>query len=184
MNKPTIQRVGNIWRLTMTQWLPRTPEELFEFFGDAYNLETITPSLLSFKVLTPKPIEMKPGTLIDYKLKVRGIPIKWRTEITEWQAPHRFCDTQLKGPYKQWVHTHTFTPENGGTRCEDIVEYAPPGGPLAPLINKLAVQGDVEKIFTHRAKVLEQMFPPQSDKQTDEQAASDGSAKSSPADAA
>lgn len=158
MNAPTIERQSRIWRLTMSQWLAKPPQELFEFFGDAYNLEKITPSLLSFKVLTPKPIEMKPGTLIDYKLKVRGLPIKWTTKITAWDPPHRFCDTQLKGPYKQWVHIHTFTPEDGGTRCDDIVEYAPLGGPLAPLINKLFVQRDVQQIFAHRAKVLEEMF--------------------------
>lgn len=158
MNKPRIERVGRVWRLEMEQWLAKPPAEVFPFFADAYNLETITPDLLSFKVVTPRPIEMKPGTLIDYRLKVRGLPIRWRTEITEWDPPHRFCDTQLKGPYKQWVHTHTFTEENGGTRCKDVVEYAPPGGPLSPLINKLAVQNDVEKIFTHRAQVLEEMF--------------------------
>ena len=158
MNQPKIQRDGKIWRLTLSQWLPKTPEQLFPFYGDAYNLEKITPDLLSFKVITPKPIEMKPGTLIDYKLKVRGLPIRWTTKITEWDPPHRFCDTQLKGPYKQWIHTHTFTEENGGTRCDDVVEYAPPGGPLAPLINKFFVQGDVEKIFIHRTKVLEELF--------------------------
>jgi len=138
--------------------LARPPGELFAFFGAAHNLEKITPDLLSFKVITPGPIQMKPGTLIDYKLKVRGIPIHWRTQITEWDPPHRFCDTQLKGPYKQWVHTHTFTEEDGGTRCDDVVAYAPPGGPLAPLINKLVVQRDVEKIFAHRAEVLEDLL--------------------------
>ncbi len=142
----------------MSQWLNQPREELFEFFGDATNLEKITPNLLSFKVVTPRPIEMKPGTLIDYKLKVRGIPIRWRTLIATWDRPEKFTDEQLKGPYKRWHHTHIFTEENGGTRCDDIVEYAPPGGPLAPLINKLVVQKDVEKIFMHRAKVLEEMF--------------------------
>lgn len=158
MNAPTIQRAGPIWRLTMSQWLPKPQGELFEFFGDAYNLEKITPDLLSFKVITPKPIAMHPGTLIDYKLKVRRVPVRWTTKITAWDPPYSFCDTQLKGPYKQWVHTHTFTEENGGTRCDDVVEYAPPGGPLAPLINKLAVQDDVIKIFSYRAKVLEELF--------------------------
>jgi ligand-binding SRPBCC domain-containing protein len=156
--KPTIERDGNRWRLTMSQWLAKPPAELFDFFGDAHNLETITPDLLSFKVVTPKPIEMKPGTLIDYRLKVRGVPIKWTTKISEWDPPHSFRDEQLKGPYRQWVHTHTFVEEAGGTRCDDVVEYAPPGGPLAPLINKLAVQKDVEQIFAYRAKVLAERF--------------------------
>lgn len=158
MNPPQIQRHGKTWRLTMSQWLAKPPAELFPFFADAYNLQTITPSLLSFKVVTPRPIQMKPGTLIDYKLKVRGLPIRWRTKITEWDPPYRFRDEQLKGPYRQWHHTHTFTEEDGGTRCDDTVDYAPPGGPLAPLINKLVVQRDVEQIFAYRAKVLADMF--------------------------
>jgi ligand-binding SRPBCC domain-containing protein len=158
LNQPTVERTGKYWRLTMDQWLNKPREELFEFFGDAYNLEKITPDLLSFKVITPAPIEMKPGTLIDYKLKVRGVPIKWRTLIATWEPCEKFTDEQLKGPYKRWHHTHRFEEENGGTRCYDIVEYAPPGGPLAPLINKLVVQRDVVNIFAHRAKVLDEMF--------------------------
>ena len=158
MSKPQVQRTGRAWRLTMSQWLNAPREELFQFFADAYNLEKITPDLLSFKVVTPAPIDMKPGTLIDYKLKVRGVPIRWRTLIETWEPCDKFTDEQLKGPYKRWHHTHTFTDENGGTRCNDIVEYAPPGGPLAPLINKLVVQRDVEKIFAYRANVLAEMF--------------------------
>ena len=158
MEKPTVQRTGRTWRLTMSQWLNKPREELFTFFSDAYNLEKITPGLLSFKVVTPAPIHMQPGTLIDYKLRVRGIPIRWRTLIATWDPPGRFTDEQLKGPYKRWHHTHTFTEEDGGTRCKDVVEYAPPGGPLAPLINSLLVQRDVESIFAHRATVLAEMF--------------------------
>lgn len=158
MNEPSVQRVGKLWQLTMTQWLNQPREELFKFFADATNLEKITPSLLGFKVITPTPIAMGPGTLIDYKLKVRGVPIRWRTLIATWDPPNRFTDEQLKGPYKRWHHTHSFTDEAGGTRCNDVVEYAPPGGPLAPLINKLVVQRDVEKIFAYRAKILAEMF--------------------------
>ena len=100
----------------MSQWLAMPPEDLFGFFGDAYNLERITPAMLNFRVLTPRPIDIKSGSLIDYRLRVRGVPIRWTTKITEWDPPYRFCDEQLKGPYRQWVHTHTFTQENGGTR--------------------------------------------------------------------
>lgn len=146
----------------MSQWLNQPREELFKFFADASNLEKITPSLLGFKVITPTPIAMAPGTLIDYKLKVRGVPIRWRTLIATWDPPNRFTDEQLKGPYKRWHHTHSFTDEAGGTRCNDLVEYAPPGGPLAPIINKLVVQRDVEKIFAYRAKILAEMFGDQS----------------------
>ena len=163
---PTIERDGRTWRLIMSQWLAKPPAELFPFFGDAHNLEQITPALLSFRVVTPGPIQMKPGTLIDYKLKVRGVPMRWTTKITEWDPPHRFRDEQLKGPYRQWVHTHTFVEEDGGTRCDDVVEYAPPGGPLAPLINRLAVENDVKQIFAYRAKVLAEMFGDQKHEST------------------
>ena len=158
MDQPGVTRTGNVWQVTMSQWLNRPRAELFEFFADAENLEKITPSQLGFKVITPSPITMAPGTLIDYKLKVRSVPIRWRTLIATWDPPNTFTDEQLKGPYKRWHHTHTFTEENGGTRCHDLVEYAPPGGPLAPLINKLVVQKDVEKIFAYRAKMLEELF--------------------------
>lgn len=158
MNPPVITRIGRTWQLTMNQWLNQPREALFDFFADAHNLEKITPSLLSFKVLTPGPITIAPGSLIDYKLKVRGIPIRWRTHIAAWDPPHRFIDEQLKGPYRRWHHTHTFIQEDGGTRCNDTVEYTPPGGPLAPLINRLVVQRDIEKIFAYRAKALVEMF--------------------------
>ena len=158
MSKPHVERTGRTWLLTMSQWLNAPREELFQFFGDAYNLEKITPDLLSFKVVTPAPIDMKPGTLIDYKLKVRGVPIRWRTLIETWEPCDKFTDEQLKGPYKRWHHTHTFIDENGGTRCNDVVEYAPPGGPLAPLVNRFFVQRDVQAIFAYRAKVLAERF--------------------------
>lgn len=155
---PAVTRDGKDWHVTMSQWLPLPPEELFTFFGDAYNLERITPKLLNFHVVTPRPIEMKPGTLIDYKLRVRGVPMRWRTEIEAWDPPRMFIDNQLRGPYQRWHHTHTFTPERGGTRCDDVVRYRPPGGPLAPLINKLAVERDVLAIFRHRAQWLHNHF--------------------------
>lgn len=158
MNPPLVQRVGRCWQLTMSQWINRPRSELFTFFADATNLEKITPQLLGFKVLTPTPITMTPGTLIDYKLKVRGMPIRWRTLIATWDPPNKFTDEQLKGPYRRWHHTHTFTDEDGGTRCDDLVQYMPPGGLLAPVINKLFVQRDVEAIFAYRAQVLAQIF--------------------------
>jgi len=157
-----ITREGDAYRLEMTQWLPVPPDELFPFSSDAHNLERITPGLLRFEVLTPKPIDMHEGTLIDYKLRVRGLPIRWRTRIETWDPPRRFVDTQLKGPYQLWHHTHLFEPEirDGvtGTLCIDIVRYRPPGGPLMGLVNRLFVQRDVEAIFAHRAKVLDDLF--------------------------
>jgi ligand-binding SRPBCC domain-containing protein len=135
-------------------WLPRSVDEVFAFFSDAYNLQAITPDWLNFEILTPRPIAMHAGALIDYKLRVRGIPLKWRTKITQWQPPHRFVDEQIRGPYRQWIHEHRFEPKDGGTLCKDHVRYAVLGGEL---VNRLFVRRDVEGIFDYRkAKLVEQ----------------------------
>jgi ligand-binding SRPBCC domain-containing protein len=138
-------------------WLPRPLTEVFAFFGDAKNLEGLTPPWLKFEVVTPEPIVMRPGALIDYRIRVHGIPIRWRTEIKEWDPPHRFVDVELKGPYKLWHHTHTFEERDGGTLCLDDVRYRPFGGAL---INALFVRRDVDRIFKFRRERLWQLFGP------------------------
>jgi len=140
-----------------TLWLPRPRSEVFPFFADAHNLERITPPLLNFQVLTPAPIPMREGTLIDYKLRVRGVPLRWRTHIAEWRPEEMFVDEQIRGPYRLWRHTHTFEDEHGGTRCRDRVEYAYLGDFL---VHRWLVKRDVENIFKHRAEALQELFPP------------------------
>jgi ligand-binding SRPBCC domain-containing protein len=136
-------------------WLPQPRAVVFDFFADARNLQTITPPWLHFVILTPIPIEMRPGALIDYKLRVHGFPLRWQTEITEWNPPHHFVDQQLRGPYTLWHHTHRFFDKDGGTRCVDEVRYRPPGGAL---INYLFVKRDVQKIFAYRQQQLQKHF--------------------------
>jgi ligand-binding SRPBCC domain-containing protein len=136
-------------------WLPRPRPEVFAFFADARNLEAITPPWVKFEVLTPAPIEMRAGTLIDYRLRVHGFPIRWRTEITLWEPPFRFADTQLRGPYRRWVHTHGFEEKDGGTLCLDDVSYAVPGGAL---IERLFVRRDVERIFAYRQETMRRLL--------------------------
>ena len=143
------------FRLTTELWVPSPIEEVFAFFSDAHNLEVLTPALLRFEVLTPAPIAMHPGTLIDYKLRLRGVPIRWRTEITQWDPPNSFVDTQLKGPYNLWHHTHRFEALEGGTRCEDEVLYRVFGGRL---IQWLIVRRDVEAIFAYRQEQMARLF--------------------------
>ena len=137
------------------QWLPRPVEEVFTFFSEARNLETLTPSWLRFEVLTPAPIAMQAGTLIDYRIRVHGLPIRWRTEIVEWNPPHRFVDVQLRGPYTLWHHTHTFAAHADGTQCRDQVRYRPRGGVL---MNWLFVRRDVQQIFAFRRQQLARRF--------------------------
>jgi ligand-binding SRPBCC domain-containing protein len=132
-------------------WLPRPRSEVFQFFAEARNLEKITPLWLSIEVLTPAPIEMRAGALIDYRIRLRGIPVRWRTEITEWDPPHRFVDVQLRGPYKLWHHAHIFEDRDGGTLCLDHVRYWPRGGAL---IHWLFVRRDVERIFAYRQQIM------------------------------
>lgn len=151
-----IRKIQAGWVLEAQQFFELPREELFDFFGDAGNLEAITPPWLNFEVITPQPIEMYAGTLIDYKLKLRLIPIRWRTEITAWEPPERFIDSQLKGPYKKWIHEHTFIEQDGGTLMIDCVEYDVPLGRIA---HALAVKRDLIKIFEYRQKVLAERFP-------------------------
>ena len=136
-------------------WLPRRPDEVFPFFAEARNLDALTPPWLHFQVLTPTPIVMRVGTLIDYRIRVRGVPFRWRTEIAEWQPPHRFVDVQLRGPYTLWRHTHTFDEHDGGTLCGDQVRYRPRGGAL---VHWLFVRRDVENIFQFRQQRMKELL--------------------------
>jgi ligand-binding SRPBCC domain-containing protein len=136
-------------------WLPRARDEVFAFFAEARNLETLTPPWLRFEVLTLAPIAMRPGTQIDYRIRVHGLPICWRTEIAEWDPPRRFADVQLRGPYTLWHHTHTFEERDGGTLCLDQVRYRPRGGAL---VHWLFVRRDVERIFQYRQQRLKDIF--------------------------
>lgn len=137
-------------------WLPLPPEELFGFFADAANLDAITPPWLNFRMVTPPPIAMREGALIDYRLSLHGIPLRWRTLISVWQPPCRFVDEQVRGPYRQWIHEHTFEAREGGTLARDVVHYAVP---LDFLVHRWFVRPDIERIFAYRAAALQKLFP-------------------------
>ena len=134
-------------------WLPRPRDEVFAFFADAANLEAITPPWLRFQVLNPA-LVIHEGVLIDYRLTLYGIPLRWQSEISRWDPPTSFVDEQRKGPYRRWVHTHTFADERGGTRVGDAVEFEVPFGWL---VGRL-VQRDVNRIFAFREQALRQRF--------------------------
>jgi ligand-binding SRPBCC domain-containing protein len=137
-------------------WLPRPIQEVFAFFSDAGNLEILTPPWLKFQILTLRPIEMHVGALIDYRLRVHGIPLRWRSEITEWKPPHRFVDEQRRGPYRLWHHEHTFEPRGTGTLCCDVVKYAVH---FDILIHSFFIRPDIEKIFKFRQQKMRELFP-------------------------
>ncbi len=142
----------NVQILQREQRLPGSPAEVFEFFADARNLEAITPPLLRFALVTPDPIAMGRGTLLRYRLRVRGLPVNWLSEIKEWEPPHRFVDEQLEGPYALWQHTHTFEADGDETIMRDVVRYRIGFGPLGALADRLVVRRDLAAIFDYRAQ--------------------------------
>lgn len=149
------------YQLQTQLWLPQPREEIFSFFCDPRNLDRLTPPWLHFELLTPRSIEMRAGTLLDYRLRLHGIPIRWQSEISAWEPPNRFVDRQTRGPYRQWVHEHTFSVHKGGTLVGDRVTYAVPGGRI---IQKLLVAPDLNRVFGYRHKMLKQLFDPHQEK--------------------
>jgi hypothetical protein len=136
-------------------WLPRPREEVFAFFSNPSNLDAITPPWLQFRTITPAPIEMRAGALIDYKLRLRGFTMRWRTKIKVWEPPMRFVDEQIRGPYRTWIHEHTFENRDGGTLVCDRVRYAVP---FDLFVHGWLVRPDIERIFRYRTEKLREYF--------------------------
>ena len=147
-----------LYTLDSTQLIQKPVEEVFNFFSKPENLSVITPSKLAFKILTPTPIEMGDGRIIDYKIYLLGIPIHWKTLITDFDPPHMFVDQQIKGPYTMWHHTHTFHKVEDGVEIRDRVVYSIPFGFIGQILNYLWIRKDLENIFKHRKKVINKLF--------------------------
>jgi ligand-binding SRPBCC domain-containing protein len=145
--------------LRREQRLPGAPADVFAFFADAGNLEAITPAWLGFRIVTPRPIAMGAGTLIEYRLALHRVPLRWLTRIEVWEPGVRFVDVQLRGPYRAWHHTHEFEPDGrGGTVMRDVVRYALPFGPLGELARRAFVARDLEAIFDHRHRRVAELL--------------------------
>jgi len=147
--------------LTFRMRIERPVEEVFAFFADARNLERITPPWLRFEILGDPPSELRAGTEIDYRLRLRGIPLRWRSRITAWQPPHRFVDEQARGPYRLWRHEHLFERDGSATLATDHVEYAAIGGSL---VRRFLIAPDLERVFAYRRRALSEIFAPGSDR--------------------
>lgn len=145
-------------RVFKCQFVEKPRPEVFEFFSDEYNLEKITPPLLNFKVLSKSTPEIQEGTIIDYKLKLRGLPMKWKSLIKDFVKNEKFIDTQLKGPYKKWVHLHGFHDLKDGTLMTDDIVYKVPFGFIGRLFTGALVKRDVDEIFNYRQKVIGEIF--------------------------
>jgi ligand-binding SRPBCC domain-containing protein len=143
------------YRLERRQWVPRGLDETFAFFERPGNLAAITPPWLDFRLLTPEPIVMAADLVLDYRIRVLGVPVPWRSRIAEYAPPHAFRDVQVRGPYALWDHCHRFVPVRGGTLVEDEVRYRPPLGPLARLLDALSVARQLRAIFDYRRARIE-----------------------------
>ena len=140
------------------QFLPLEVDEAFGFFSDAANLEAITPPWLRFRILTPQPLVLEAGSLIEYRLVLHRIPVSWRTRIERWEPGRCFVDRQIAGPFAWWEHTHTFEPREGGTEIRDHVEYRMPFGPLGAIARRLVIGRDLERIFDYRAEAIARLL--------------------------
>jgi ligand-binding SRPBCC domain-containing protein len=147
-----------LYHLERSLFLPRPRQEVFTFFADAGNLERITPSFLHFHILTPRPIPMQAGALIDYQLQLFGVRFRWRTRIEIFDPISSFTDIQITGPYRQWHHWHDFSEEQDGTLMRDRVEYELPFGPLGRMARWLFVRHALDRIFDHRNAIIAEVF--------------------------
>ena len=147
-----------IYELRRQVLIPAPIEKVFSFFSAAENLNLITPPWLHFKILTPLPVRMEKNALIDYSIKLLGVPMIWKTEITAWQPPESFVDWQIKGPYRVWEHTHLFEEKKESTQMTDIVRYAVPGFVLSPFVHFFFVRPRLEKIFGYREQSMLELF--------------------------
>ncbi len=130
--------------------------EVFDFFSTAETLNLLTPPWVHFSILTPLPIEMRQGIVIQYRIRVRGIPHRWDSEISDWRPPFGFTDTQIRGPYRYWVHRHSFEETPEGTIVADDITYRVPGGAL---VNRLYVAGELRRIFAYREARILELYP-------------------------
>ena len=138
--------------------LPYPVGEVFDFFSEAENLERITPPELGFSILTPRPVKIREGTLIDYRLRLFGLPFRWQSRISTWQPPFVFVDEQTRGPYREWIHTHRFSETDAGTVVSDDVLYSLPLSPLGDLAYPL-VRRQLGRIFAFREERIRELLP-------------------------
>ncbi|MBI2806949.1 MAG: SRPBCC family protein [Planctomycetes bacterium] len=148
-------------------WLPLAIEPVFAFFGDVANLSKISPPSVRIQTITPLPIEMRVGTIVEHRMSIRWFPIRWRSEITVWEPPVRFVDEQRSGPYRFWKHRHEFEVAEGGTWVRDHIEYRTHGWLFEPIVNRIFVAPELRRLFAHRQKAIRDFLAPGTDATND-----------------
>lgn len=135
-------------------------ETAWKFFSSPHNLSEITPENMSFVVLSDiKDESIFEGMEIDYIVSpVLGIPMKWKTIISQVEDDKSFTDFQKKGPYKHWNHFHEFIPDENGILMKDTVDYELPFGVLGRIAHRLFVKEKLRSIFDFRYRVLNDLF--------------------------
>ena len=146
------------YELKRNQFIPQPIDQVFSFFSKPENLEIITPRNLHFSILTSIPIDMKIGQVIDYLIRLKGIKIRWSSIISYYDPPHSFVDEQIRGPFSNWIHSHSFKESNGGTIIIDHVRYSIPFGLIGKLANHIFVERDLVDIFDYREKAINEIF--------------------------
>ena len=146
------------YTLEKHQFITKSKKEVFDFFKTPENLEKITPKNLNFVIHTPSPISMNEGTLIEYRIKLLGIPIYWKTLINAYDPPKYFSDIQLKGPYSKWDHTHIFKECKNGTMMIDKIVYSIPFGIIGQIAHSIWVKEELNRIFNYRYDIIEKIF--------------------------
>lgn len=150
--------MGRLHQLSRTQLVGRPLPEVFAFFSDASNLDALTPPFLHFRILTPMPVELRVGAQLDYQLSLFGVPVRWRTRISDWQPQERFVDEQESGPYALWRHTHEFEARGGSTLMRDVVDYSEPLGPVGTVAHVLFVRRTLDRIFNFRRDAIPRLL--------------------------
>lgn len=142
------------YRLEREQWVPSDLGQVFEFFSDPGNLADLTPRWVGFRIRTPQPIEMRKDQMLDYRIRLAGVPLRWRTRVTAWDPPRGFVDVQERGPFALWEHTHRIRPLGDGVLVTDVVRYAMPLGPLGRLVHALVLRAALAAIFDYRRAAI------------------------------
>lgn len=129
-------------------------EEVFGFFEDPTNLEAITPPWLNFEIVSSTDGEVRAGTELEYRLRWLGVPMGWKSRISEYERSRHFADEMLSGPFVSWYHRHVFTEVPEGVEMLDDVAYELPLGPLGRLVHRLGVRRQLDAIFDYRRDTI------------------------------